>query len=107
MTLDKAWKLRQVPSGLEVGIKGALKVLHDFVFGDLRLPNVIVMKNQEIMLVDFHWAGKHGTSQYPLLMSPNIQWPAGVGPLSIMDKRHDNAMLKQLLEFVKTDPGAR
>jgi serine/threonine protein kinase len=92
-----------VPSGLKVGIEGALEVLYgkDFVFGDLQLPNIIIMKNQEIKLIDFSWVGKHGESQYPLLRSPNIQWPAGVGPLWIMDKHHDNDILKQLLEFVK------
>jgi hypothetical protein len=73
MTLDKARRLHQVPSGLRVGIENALMVLHadGFVFGDLWPPNIIITKNLEITAVCnclwtakcVHFLAKFGTPQ--------------------------------------------
>ena len=78
----------------------ALDVLHgqDYVFGDLRGPNIMITKNEAVKLIDFDWAGVHMESQYPLLISPNLMWPAGVDALSIMKTEHDDDMLRQLLQ---------
>jgi hypothetical protein len=58
----------------------------------------MIMKNQEVKLIDFDWAGIHMESQYPPLMSPNLMWPAGVELLSLMKMEHDNNMLAQFIQ---------
>jgi serine/threonine protein kinase len=99
-TLEKAKKLNRVPATLEDQIERALKHLHDneFVFGDLRPPNVMITKNEEVKLIDFDWAGIHQKSLYPLLMSSTLTWPGGVAGLSVMETWHDDDMLKRLLK---------
>jgi thiamine kinase-like enzyme len=37
-----------------------------FVFGDLRLPNVLVSAEGRLALVDFDWSGEAGNACYPL-----------------------------------------
>ena len=98
VTLDKAKELGQVPKTLQAQVTTALRHLHDdgFVFGDLRPPNIMITMNEKIKLIDFDWAGKKGISQYPLLISPRLNWPDGVGGLSIMETRHDMEMVTQL-----------
>jgi len=95
-TLNRATR---IPSTFKDRIRHALNVLHDqgYIFGDLRQPNVMVTKNEEVKLIDFDWAGLHMKSQYPLLMSSNLTWPAGVEALSIMETWHDDDMLTRLL----------
>jgi serine/threonine protein kinase len=95
-TLDKA---KRIPPTLTDRIRHALKVLHaqSYVFGDLRAPNVMITKNEEVKLIDFDWAGFDKKSRYPLLISPNLMWPAGVEALSIMRTWHDDEMLVRLL----------
>ena len=81
-------------------IRDIVTVLHqaDYVFGDLRGPNVMITKNHEVMFIDFDMVGKHGESTYPIMMSPSIQWADGVGDgLGIMRKEHDLEMLKRLV----------
>jgi len=70
----------------------------DYVFGDLRGPNVMITKNNEVMFIDFDMVGKHGESTYPIMMSPSIQWADGVADgLCVMLKEHDLEMLKRLV----------
>ncbi len=49
--------------GQKDNLRMAVKLLHDneFVFGDLREPNIIVRGGTELYLIDFDWCG---TSQY-------------------------------------------
>ena len=51
-------------------------VLHGqgYVFGDLRGPNIMITKNEKVKLTCVHMK-----SRYPLLISRNLMWPAGVG----------------------------
>jgi hypothetical protein len=95
-TLDK---VKRIPPTSRDRIRHALSLLHksDHVFGDLRQPNVMITKNQEIKLIDFDWAGKHKESRYPLLISRNLPWPVGVEALSLMETSHDDDMLERLL----------
>ena len=76
----------------------AIKILHlgGLVFGDLRLPNVIITKANEVKLIDFNWAGEEGRAKYPSLISSNIKWAAGVEALGLIKKDHDMEMLDQL-----------
>ena len=98
-TLCEAKKLLQVPLSVKDQIKEALKHLHNngLIFGDLQPPNIIITDNGDVKLVDFDWAGIHGESQYPFLLSSALQWPDGVEGLVITETRHDIDMLEQLL----------
>ena len=58
----------------------------------------MITKNEEVKLIDFDWAGVHTESRYPLLISRNLVWPAGVEALSVMKTEHDDNMLARLLQ---------
>jgi len=81
-------------------LRRALDLLHGcrFVFGDLRLPNVMITKAKqlEVKLIDFNWAGEEGQTKYPNLISPGINWPEGVKPLGVIQRNHDLEMLNRL-----------
>jgi serine/threonine protein kinase len=97
VTVEKAETL---PTTFSQQIRDILNVLHqaDYVFGDLRGPNVMITKNNEVMFIDFDMVGKHGKSTYPIMMSPSIQWADGVADgLRMMLKEHDLEMLKRLV----------
>ena len=55
-------------------VQRAIKALHDckLVFGDLRSPNVMITKTNEVKLIDFGWAGEEGRARYPSLISSDI-----------------------------------
>ncbi|KAF8871697.1 hypothetical protein BD779DRAFT_1575442 [Infundibulicybe gibba] len=92
-TLDTMHNARRVTPTLKNRIldqiQRALNVLHeqDYVFGDLRRANVIVTKDQGVKLAGFGWAGVHDKTTYPLLISPDLDWPPG----------HDEYMMARLL----------
>ncbi len=79
-------------------VRKAIELLHghNFVFGDLRLPNVMVTRDMKVRLIDFDWAGVDGQARYPLLISEGIGWPEGVEALALMTREHDLDMLKRL-----------
>jgi serine/threonine protein kinase len=96
-TVDKA---KTFPPMFVQRIQDILDVLHqaDFVFGDLRGPNVMITKNDEVVFIDFDMVGKHGESRYPIMMSPCIKWAANVADgLHVMLKEHDLEMLERLV----------
>jgi len=81
-------------------IRSILNLLHqsDYVFGDLRGPNVMITKNNKVIFIDFDMVGKHSESTYPVMMSPSIQWADGVKDgLGVMMKEHDLEMLERLV----------
>ncbi|KAF8595571.1 hypothetical protein BDV93DRAFT_574716 [Ceratobasidium sp. AG-I] len=84
-------------------VENALDILHkeNLVFGDLRAPNVVVVKRGDRtrgMLVDFDWSGTEGEARYPFGMNEvSIQWPEGVRKGALLRKVHDREMFKQLL----------
>jgi RIO-like serine/threonine protein kinase len=97
ITVDRAPSL---PSSFHEQVQAILTFLHqhDFVFGDIRGPNLMLTKDAKVVLIDCDWIGKHGVSQYPIMMSQSIKWPEGVKDgLGVMKKEHDLEMLGQLL----------
>jgi serine/threonine protein kinase len=70
-TLDK---VKRIPRTSRDQIRRALDLLHKsgYVFGDLRQPNVMITKNQEIKLIDFDWAGEHMKARYPALTNGTV-----------------------------------
>jgi hypothetical protein len=81
-------------------ISRAIALLHqeNYVFGDLRLGNIVIGENEEAFLVDFDWCGEDGVDRYPANLNDNgeIDWAGGVGRGVVMKKAHDLFMLKQL-----------
>ncbi|QRV79824.1 hypothetical protein RhiJN_07839 [Ceratobasidium sp. AG-Ba] len=87
-------------------IEKALQILHDadFVFGDLRPLNVVVLRDAtgtptKAQLVNFEWCGKHQEGRYPLRMSRSFEWVPGMNWGGIMDKEHDSEMKKKLFSI--------
>lgn len=84
----------------------ALEVLHDqgFVLGDLRPPNILVIRKKDdvgVRLVDFDWAGKVGEVRYPCYLSKAVMKAGSKGGLKardnvLIEKDHDNVMLDAL-----------
>ncbi|CAE6407480.1 unnamed protein product [Rhizoctonia solani] len=92
------------PRSVIKNTEAAIKILHshDIVFGDLRRPNVMMLKDSmgkttgKAMLVDFDWCGKHLEGRYPPKMNMTLGWHRDVRPEAVMDKQHDIHMLARL-----------
>jgi hypothetical protein len=69
---------------------------HDLVHGDLREPNVRV-RGDKVWVVDFDWAGTHGTDVYPVAVNPELKWAEGVQAAKPLRKEHDQYMVERLL----------
>ena len=93
-------QVKQLPPTFLHDIRHALEILHTehYLFGDLQGANIMITKDKKLRLIDFDWAGKDMRSEYPLLMSSNINWPEGVEALSMMKIDHDNEMLATLFQ---------
>ena len=82
-------------------IKKAIGILHsnDMVFGDLRLPNILV-GNNTTMLINFDWCWKAGKDCYPPNMNrdKSIDWHDDAGPGRLMSPDHDMYMLAKLVD---------
>lgn len=80
-------------------VKEAVQLLHsnNLVFGDLRLPNILV-KDGKVTIIDFDWCGMAGEAHYPAELNPDkeLGWPREVQPDSVMQKDHDLFMLEKL-----------
>jgi hypothetical protein len=96
-------EVSQIPDLVRSDIRRALDILHshNLVFGDLRRPNVMVVRGSDGkvtggMLIDFDWCGTSGQVQYPDDINPYIDWPWGVGMGVPILKWHDDVMFKRL-----------
>ncbi|KAF8547952.1 hypothetical protein OG21DRAFT_1567390 [Imleria badia] len=98
LTLEEAVKRNEVPPSLKDDLSRAIKQLHDadYVFGDLRPPNVIVTPEgtSTVRLIDFEWAGQYDEVKDPVSISRSIKWPEGVQGLKPIRKEHDLVMLQ-------------
>ncbi|KDQ56619.1 hypothetical protein JAAARDRAFT_194606 [Jaapia argillacea MUCL 33604] len=95
-TVHEVLKARALPTTFSEQLKAAIDHLHekDFVFGDLRQPNVMVSKGGKVQLIDFDWAGREGEARYPACISNSVDWPEGVEGLGKILKKHDQVMLE-------------
>ena len=73
---DTVDKIAVLPKDIREKTEKAIQKLHDgqFVFGDLRGPNVMVSEDK-VFLIDFDWAGKVNEARYPLNLSRSVKWP--------------------------------
>ncbi|KAG9081028.1 hypothetical protein FRC06_005896 [Ceratobasidium sp. 370] len=90
---------------IHVDIDKALRLLHagNFVFGDLRPPNILVVKRKTdtgAMLIDFNWCSKAQEGRYPLGLNDSMfdTWATGMERGGLMEKTHDWEMLKILFK---------
>ena len=100
LTADIAHMRKLLPPDFLDQVRRILALLHhhNYVFGDLRGPNIMVTKDNKVMFIDFDWVGKDGESHYPIIMAQTIDWPEGVKDgLGVMLKEHDTHMLLRLL----------
>ncbi|KAL5638886.1 hypothetical protein ACGC1H_003298 [Rhizoctonia solani] len=79
----------------------ALGLLHgaNFVFGDLRPPNIMVVEQNgetKAKLIDFDWCAVAGEGRYPVNLSGIITWPAGVERGGLIQGAHDSAMFDSI-----------
>jgi serine/threonine protein kinase len=88
---------KKLPVKVTDQVKAALDTLHqhNIVFGDLRKPNIMIMEDSRVMLVDFDWCGEHGEGRYPPTLNDadRIDWHPGVERDGIMRIEHDLHML--------------
>ncbi|KAF4596237.1 hypothetical protein EYR40_008076 [Pleurotus pulmonarius] len=93
--------LKALPSTVMNDLESALNTLHasDLVYGDLRLPNIIVRQEGprwRASLIDFDWSGAAGTVCYPPNLNTSAFWGIGAGPCLPILKEHDLGMLELL-----------
>lgn len=101
---------KDVPPDIIQAVRAAVQRLHDsdFVFGDLRPPNVVVRRVAQEdgstqwhgSLVDFDWAGKAGEAKYPVNINTEIEWAEGVCAAEFIKKEHDLEMLQKLETYL-------
>jgi serine/threonine protein kinase len=74
----------------------AIKVVHSagYVLGDVRPPNVMIGEEDQVMLIDFDWAGEEGGVWYPAYMSEGI-WTDGIERMEKIKMTHDTDMHKK------------
>ena len=70
---------------------------HDYVYGDLRGPNIMITLEKNIKLIDFDWAGKVGHVKYSNFLSPKIGWPAGAERGKPITAQHDLEMTPNVI----------
>lgn len=86
----------------------ALDLLHrkNFVFGDLRPPNVLYSPEENrAFLIDFDWVGKHEEERYPTCLDtggPGL----GVHQWEIMKKSHDRVNSERLMGWLSGELAA-
>ena len=82
------------PKDARAQVKAMIDKLHelDYVFGDLRPPNV-VFSGGKAFLVDFDWAGKCGEVFYPGELGEGITKHCEGRDLQVIKKGHDLALL--------------
>ncbi|KAI0293613.1 hypothetical protein BC826DRAFT_910499 [Russula brevipes] len=112
---EMAWRVSDqgelLPYDVYKDIQDAVTLLHsrNFVFGDLRTPNVMVVTGEPNaqchgMLIDFDWVGAHGIGRYPASLDDSLpDWvSSGVQRCGIMDKAHDLVMLNKFKDQCHT-----
>ncbi|KAJ7850504.1 hypothetical protein B0H14DRAFT_2355645, partial [Mycena olivaceomarginata] len=97
-----AYHHQETPLPHFADVRRAIEVLHhrNIVFGDLRLPNIMVCQHGEgearAVLVDFDWAAIAGRGRYPATLSDLNVWAPTVAPYGVMEMEHDIHMLKAI-----------
>ena len=53
-----------------------MRTLHSngFVHGDLRAPNILLLKDNTVRILDFDWTGCAGVAKYPDDLNTSVEW---------------------------------
>ncbi|KAN0088972.1 hypothetical protein V8E55_006029 [Tylopilus felleus] len=70
---------------------------NEFVHGDLRPPNIMVVKD-EVMLLDFDWGGKVGEA--PVCLHPQLEEGRSMSSVDIT-KEDDDRILKGRMNYIR------
>ncbi|KAK7437568.1 hypothetical protein VKT23_018466 [Stygiomarasmius scandens] len=92
-------------------LRTAVKILHvnGLVFGDLRMPNVLVnRKEKTVKLIDFDWCGPDLSARYPVTINLNsafyyIHWHSDTKRGGLIAKAHDAHMFRVLTDMQLDD----
>lgn len=89
---------RDVSESVQQKLKEVMKNLQTegYVHGDLRPPNVLLLDDGSIRVVDFDWAGKSGQVNYPLDINQKFDWHEDVGPGKPIVHDHDIYQVEML-----------
>ncbi|KAJ3782759.1 hypothetical protein GGU10DRAFT_297341 [Lentinula aff. detonsa] len=99
-----------LPENVRYGVRKALDVLAqgDFVFGDLRRPNVMLENENEdeeledplekrIRFIDFDWAGREGSDlRYPFHLASVVRKASGALENDPITRAHQDKMFENL-----------
>ena len=65
LTAVPLWLFQRTMSSAHAGSRSYKKYEENLVHGDLRDMNIIIKKDEQVLLVDFDWRGKDGKTVYP------------------------------------------
>lgn len=96
ITAHDAMHVKKLGETVFSAVERGIGLLHsnNFVFGDLRPPNIVIGLKGVIMLVDFDWCSIEGLGRYPPTLNKDAtEWHEGVEGNGIMMKIHDLTLL--------------
>ncbi|KAH9066510.1 kinase-like domain-containing protein [Lactarius vividus] len=103
ITVHQRYGNDQLPQLIFEQVEEGLEILHanNIVFGDLRPPNILITKDNHVLLIDFDWCGLDAEQTYPVSLNDahdinQIHWHPGVKRGGIMKKEHDIFMLQRM-----------
>jgi hypothetical protein len=118
----RAFEPGDLPPTVLEDMHNALKKLHEagLVFGDMRRPNIMLVKSRGAydededeygedewhgQLIDFNWSGPVGKARYPPAINKDgrITWAFGVEPAGLIEKRHDEDMLRKIVTGIDSN----
>jgi RIO-like serine/threonine protein kinase len=104
-TLHDAYDIADpLPLDVRQGVQKALDILEEgnFVFGDLRRPNVMLVHGTQpvekrIRFIDFDWAGEEGPDlRYPFHLAAVVREASGASDYDLITRAHERNMFKNL-----------
>ncbi|KAJ6468954.1 hypothetical protein DFH09DRAFT_955396 [Mycena vulgaris] len=102
--IDQADRSKVLPEAFQQ-LQNVVTEMHrdGYVFGDLRLPNILIGDDGGLLVIDYDWSGK-GERFYPRNLNLQVRWPKGVGGGKRILPEHDRAQLLSLEEFLCVAP---
>lgn len=91
-------------SSMATKVEEALGILHakNIVFADLRHPNIMINKDERVLLIDFDWCRMHEEDTYTVSLNDfrdpanSINWHPDVKRGGRMAKEHDTFRLESM-----------
>ena len=76
-----------------------MRTLHSngFVHGDLRAPNILLLKDNTVRILDFDWTGA-GVAKYPDDLNTSVEWHEDVECGGSILPEHNDYQIQQIFE---------